>query len=266
MFYVLSKIVYFLISPSHLCLIALASGTILAAWPKRQRISRILIVASLTGFLVLGFSPLGSALMLPLEERFPPPKNVTAGDYTGIIMLGGFEDGNISRARQTMALIDAGERLSETVRLARMLPATRVVFTGGAGQILLEASDAGAAVKDYLIAVGTDERRIVVENRSRNTWENAVLTKDLLKPKPQDRFLLVTSAWHMPRAIGVFRKAGYDVVAYPVDFRTSGPEDLWRPNYSIYNGLERVDQATKEWLGLLVYWLSGRSSGLFPAP
>ena len=266
MFYVLSKVVYFLISPSHLCLIALASGTILAAWPKRQRISRILIVASLAGFVVLGFSPLGYWLMLPLEERFQPPKNVTAGNFAGIIMLGGFEEGSISRARQTLALIDAGERLSETVRLARMLPATRVIFTGGAGQILLEASDAGDAVKDYLIAVGTDERRIVVENRSRNTWENAVLTKDLLKPKPQDRFLLVTSAWQMPRAIGVFRKAGYDVVAYPVDYRTSGPEDLLRPNSSIYNGLERVDQATKEWLGLLVYWLSGRSSGLFPAP
>ena len=93
-----------------------------------------------------------------------------------------------------------------------------------------------------------------------------MLTKAILKPKAADRYLLVTSAWHMPRAIGAFRKAGYDVVAYPVDFRTSGPDDTWRPNSAIYNGLERVDQATKEWLGLLVYRLSGRSSELFPAP
>ena len=204
--------------------------------------------------------------MLPLEERFAPPKEIATGDYAGIIMLGGFEDGNISRARKTLALIDAGERLSETVRLARMLPSTPIVFTGGAGQILLKASDAGDAVRTYLKDIGIDERRIVIENRSRNTWENAVLTKALLKPKADERFLLVTSAWHMPRAIGVFRQAGYDVVAYPVDFRTTGPQDFWRPTSPVFNGLERVDQATKEWMGLFVYWLTGRSSALFPAP
>ena len=130
----------------------------------------------------------------------------------------------------------------------------------------LDADDARDAVSRYLRDVGIAPNRIVLENQSRNTWENAVFTKRLIKPQREQRFLLVTSAWHMPRAIGIFRKAGFDVVAYPVDYRTQGNGDLLRPYSTLTNGLRAVDQATKEWIGLLAYWISGRSSALFPRP
>jgi uncharacterized SAM-binding protein YcdF (DUF218 family) len=108
--------------------------------------------------------------------------------------------------------------------------------------------------------------RVIAEDRSRNTVENAEFSKALAKPQPGERWLLVTSAYHMPRAIGIFREAGFDVEPYPVDWRTSGSGDALRPFPTVGDGLRRTDTAVREWVGLLVYWLMGMSSELFPAP
>lgn len=264
MFYVLSKVAFFVIAPSHVCLIALGAGIGLLTWTTFQRLGRWLLLVGFAGLVVLGFSPVGNLLLYPLEQRFAPPKDLAARSYDGIIFLGGFEDGNISMGRNTLALIDAGERLSETVRLAHQLPQMPLIFTGGAGSIFLEAKDAGGAVGKYLRDVGINPKRIIIENASRNTWENAIFTKELLKPTSQSKYLLVTSAWHMPRSMGIFRKAGFRVDAYPVDYRTAGAMDLQRPFSMMATGLKRTDRAAKEWIGLLAYWVSGRSSTLFP--
>lgn len=264
MFYVLSKVAFFLIAPSHLCLIALGTGITLLIWTSRRRLARGLVFLGFVGLVILGFSPAGSLMLYPLEERFSAPADITAQPYDGIILLGGFEDGNISKGRKTLSLLDAGERLTETLRLANKLPDAKVIFSGGAGSIFLEANDAGGAVGQYFRDVGISAERIVVERASRNTWENAIFTKELLKPSAQSRYLLVTSAYHMPRAMGIFRKVGFNVVAYPVDYRLSGPEELSRPFSTLPNGLKRVDIAAKEYIGLLAYWLSGRSNALFP--
>ncbi len=266
MFYILSKVAFFVIAPSHVCLIVLGLGIVLLTFMRTERLGRWLLILSFTGFVVFGFTPFGNLLILPLEQRFKAPV-VTAGDgYKGIILLGGFEDGGISAGRKTLALIDAGERLSETVRLARQLPATQIIFTGGAGEVFLKAQDAGNAVRQYLLDVGLKPSRIAIERESRNTWENALFTKRLIKPRAGDRFLLVTSAWHMPRAMGIFRKVGFNVTAFPVDYRTNGPGDMNRPFTAMINGLRRVDRATKEWIGLAAYWATDRSEALFPKP
>ncbi len=266
MFFYLSKVVYFLIAPSHLCLLALALGVILLLRDGQARMARWLLMMSLTGFVVFGFSPLGNALMLPLEERFPRPAELRPGSYQGIIFLGGFEDGELSTARRSLALIDAAERLTETLRLARRLPATKVVFTGGSAAMQGPGNTARQEVGRYLKDVGLAADRVVLEDQSRNTWENALYTRRLLRPAQSDRFLLVTSAWHMPRAVGAFQAAGLRVTAYPVDYRTRGPADLTQPFSFLPNGLRRMDKAVKEWIGLLAYWLTGRSSALFPGP
>jgi uncharacterized SAM-binding protein YcdF (DUF218 family) len=114
--------------------------------------------------------------------------------------------------------------------------------------------------------LGVAPGRIIAEDRSRTTAENAVFTKALIEPKPSERWLLVTSAHHMPRAIGAFRQAGFPVEAYPVDWRTRGPVDFVRAFSSLGDGLRRTDTAMREWVGLLVYWLTGRSTELFPRP
>ena len=114
--------------------------------------------------------------------------------------------------------------------------------------------------------MGVARARVVAERQSRNTIENAEFSKQIAQPKPGERWLLVTSAYHMPRSIGVFRRAGFPVEAYPVDWRTRGTRDLLRPFATVGDGLRRTDTAVREWSGLLVYWLSGKSSALFPGP
>jgi uncharacterized SAM-binding protein YcdF (DUF218 family) len=126
-------------------------------------------------------------------------------------------------------------------------------------------AEAGPAAQ-VLESFGIPRDRVILEDRSRNTVENAVFSKAIAQPKPGERWVLMTSAYHMPRAIGVFRKIGFPIEAYPVDWRTRGAEDMTRPFAVMSEGLQRSDTAVHEWIGLLVYWLTGRSSELFPGP
>lgn len=270
MFYVLSKVVFFFVTPSNIIWIVM-SVALLALWRGRVRSAGRLVVAALALMLVLGFSPLGNWLLYPLEQRFERPTSEVAdpsrlGRFAGIILLGGFENGRVTTARGTIALNEAAERLTETVRLARALPDVRVVYAGGAARLLLAEDDAAAAIASYMVALGVDRSRIVVDDRSRTTWENAWFLHEVLKPRAGERYLLVTSAAHMPRSIGTFRKVGFEVEAWPADYITAGGADLVRPMPTLLVGLKRVDAAVKEWIGLVGYFASGRSSALWPAP
>lgn len=264
MFFIASKVGLFCLQPSSLAFISLLLGALLGR--RSPALGRRFFYAGAAILLLFGFLPGGNLLALPLEGRFGsrvPP--IPHGDITGIILLGGFEDGAITRSRGALALNEAAERLTEALRIARALPDAKVVFTGGSGS-LFGGEGVGAGVRQFLIDAGIAAERIVVENRSRNTYENAIFTKDLLKPSEQDRWLLVTSAYHMPRAVGVFRKVGFDVIPYPVDFRTRDWGDILRPFDSVGAGLQRTDLAAKEWIGLIAYWSTGRSTTLFPGP
>lgn len=267
MFFYLAQIAFFFIAPSHALVLVLLIGALLLYRRPTLKWGRSMVVIGVVGLLVLGFSPLGQLLIRPLEERFKAPSTLSDdGTITGIIMLGGFEDGNVSKARKMLTLSDRSERLTETLLLARWLPHARIIFTGGAGSLFLRAEPAGDRLAAYLIALGIPRERIVIEQKSVNTWQNAVFTKRILKPRTTDRYILVTSAWHMPRAVGVFRKAGFNVVPYPVDYQTADAADLTRPFPFLVTGLTIVDLAVKQWIGLVVYWLTGRSSALFPGP
>jgi len=268
MFFTASKVLFFIFQPSSLAVMFALVGT----WGlRRSPKSRIAMTFAVMGFgwiLLAGFLPIGNVLIFPLEQRFSSISDEqlkSRNDVAGIIMLGGFEDGWVSAGRGRLMVNEAAERLTETVRLARLFDKTKVVFTGGVGE-LLGGVEASGPVADYLKDMGIDNTRIMTEGVSRNTFQNAVFTRELVSPKPGETWLLVTSAYHMPRAMGVFRKAGFDVVAFPVDFRTQGPGDMLRPFSSIPDGLKRADVAVKEWIGLVAYWISGRSSALFPHP
>ena len=114
--------------------------------------------------------------------------------------------------------------------------------------------------------LGIPKARLILERDSRNTWENAMFTKQLVAPKPGERWLLVTSAFHMPRSMGIFRKAGFDVEAYPVDWRMGGREDLFSFTNMGADGLGRTEVAMREWIGLVAYRLMGRTGELLPGP
>jgi uncharacterized SAM-binding protein YcdF (DUF218 family) len=203
-------------------------------------------------------------LILPLEDRFP------AGDHTrgppdGIVVLGGAVSPDVAAQRHSPALTEAAERMTALVELAQRYPHARILFSGGIGALGTTATEAEAAL-DFWESLGIERWRVMVEDKSRNTVENARFSMDLAKPNPGARWLLVTSAYHMPRSMGVFRKVGFAVEPYPVDWRTRGPEDVLRPFPTLGDGLRRTDTAMREWVGLAVYWLTGQSSDPFPGP
>ncbi len=264
MFFVVSKILGFLTWPSNL-LIGLGFAGALLLPTRFARAGLQCLLWSLLLLAICGFSPLGNALMLPLEGRFPP-WNPARGAPDGIVVLGGAFETTVAPARGEISLNEAAERMTSAVELARKYPDARIVFSGGSGQLVHDGSPEAELAARLFENLGVTAGRLITEDRSRDTDENAKFSKAIADPKPGERWLLVTSAHHMPRAIGAFRRAGFEVEAYPVDWRTRGSEDLARPFRIASDGLKRTDTAVHEWVGLLVYWFTGRSSELFPGP
>ena len=264
MFFIVSKVLGFFAIPSNLVVTIGLVGILLLA-TRWWRIGRTLMIASLLALAILGFSPAGNALILPLEDRFPLWDD-SHGAPDGMVVLGGSISPEVSKARRQVALDEAAERITAAVTLARLYPKARIVFSGGNGELIYrEGTEAEYAVQLFE-DLGIPHDRIVAEEQSRNTVENAVFSKLIAMPQPGEHWLLVTSAYHMPRAMGAFRQAGFAVEAYPVDWRTRGPQDLLRPFPTLGDGLRRSDTAMREWVGLAAYWLTGRSSALFPGP
>lgn len=265
MFFYLSKFGFFLVQPSNFLVFVAVVGLLLTLMARFRRWGLGLVWASAIGLLICGLSPAANFLILPLEERFQKPDSLEA--YDGVIILGGAVDTVVTGRRGDTALTTSGERLTIAARLAREIPDALIIHTGGHGFIIpAQASESEGAARLFQ-DFGIPDERVVLEDASRNTWENAVLTHEIVQPQPDQTWLLVTSAYHMPRAMGVFEAAGWTgVTAYPIDYRTRGTADRTLGFNGVSKGLRRFDIAFKEWLGLAVYWATGRSSDLFPGP
>jgi uncharacterized SAM-binding protein YcdF (DUF218 family) len=262
-FFYASKIIGFFLVPSNFIILMGLAGALLL----RTRYARAgwrLVLASLILLAIVGLSPVGNALIVPLEERFPA-WDERRGAPNGIVVLGGALTPDVSEARNVVALNEAAERMTVAVDLARRYPNARIVFSGGIGLMTGTHTEAQVALKLFE-SLGLSRERIVLEDRSRNTYENAVFSREIAQPKPGERWLLVTSAYHMPRSMGIFRKAGFAVEPHPADWRTRGTRDALQVFDTVGDGLRRTDTAVREWVGLVAYWLAGRTSELFPGP
>ena len=264
MLFVLSKIVGFVTLPSNAIALLGALGISLLMLSRRRSGSKLLISAFIALF-VFGYSPLSNVMLLALSERFPAWQS-DGRDPDGIIVLGGAIDSELSAARSMLEVDSSADRVFAMLDLARRYPKAQLVFSGGSGNLLQtsvpEAPFAGRLLDDF----GLGNGRVILEDRSRTTAENAAEARRLVNPKPGESWLLVTSAFHMPRSVAAFRAAGFNVDAYPVDFRTAGWEDAWKPFARISAGLARSDVAAHEWIGLIGLRLTGRSSELLPSP
>jgi uncharacterized SAM-binding protein YcdF (DUF218 family) len=264
MFFILSKTLGFFALPSNLVATLAALGVALM-FTRFRRAGRRLATLGVVLLLLAGLSPLGNILIYPLEQRFPP-WDAARGAPAGIVVLGGAISPDVSAAHGTPALTEAAERLTAVAELARQFPAARIIYSGGNARLLLVRGNEAEYALKLFESFGIARERLTREDKSHNTVENARFSKALADPKPGERWLLVTSAYHMPRAIGVFRRAGFAVEAYPVDWRTRGRVDLMMPFDSLTGGLRRTDTAVREWVGLAAYRITGQSSALFPAP
>lgn len=266
MFFYLSKIVWLLMQPSTLMFAALIAGVLLAttAW---RRLSRGLMLGSIGGMVIFGLLPISDLLMQQLENRFPRPgPELDVGSMAGIILIGGAEDRIAWDRGELGGLNSAAERYTEVAALARRYPGVRIVFSGGSGALVRGLPPEAETARRVLGALGIEGDRLTLEAASRNTHENAIFSARLLKPQAGQRWLLVTSATHMPRAVGCFRRAGFDVVAWPVDYHTPRRLGIASFNSSLPDGLEGLDGIVREYLGLLVYYVTGRTDALVPRP
>jgi uncharacterized SAM-binding protein YcdF (DUF218 family) len=265
LFFALSKTIGVMLLPTNLLIGAGIAGLILLL-TRFAPLGRKLLIASMGLLAICGFSPLGNLLLYPLEARFAPWDD-TKGAPDGIVVLGGSIDPDLSAARGTAVFSGSVDRIVAAAALAHRYPSARIVFSGGSANLVADdaarEADTARAVFERL---GIARDRLLMERASRNTVENAEFSKALVSPKPGERWLLVTSAYHMPRSVGIFRKAGFAIEPYPVDWRTGGPGELSR--FSIYalDGLGRVEVAMREWIGLSAYWMTGKTETFLPGP
>jgi uncharacterized SAM-binding protein YcdF (DUF218 family) len=217
----------------------------------------ILVLSAWTSF--------GAVLLNPLEERFARPASLPKA-VDGVVVLGGGFEGAVNLVRGGYELNSGGDRFVEAAILARRYPEAKIVVTGGTGALILEGEGDADTAPRLLTALGVAPERLILENKSRNTHENAVFTKELVTPQAGETWLLVTSAFHMPRSMALFRKAGFDVLPWPVDYRTSGAEGFGMFRDNAADSLQNTTVAIREWIGLLAYWLSGRIDEPFPGP
>ena len=265
MFFALSKTLGVMALPTNFLIGLGIFGALLCA-SRWARLGRRLVITAIVLLAIFGFSPLGSLLLYPLESRFPP-WNAASGAPDGIIVLGGPIDADLSVQHEVPVVRSAADRIIAGATLARQYPKARFVFTGGSPNLI--ANDAREA--DYASAIfeslGIAKSRLIMERRSRNTYENAQFTADMVKPKRGERWLLVTSAYHMPRSVGLFRKAGFTVEPYPLDWRVgSSWSDVLALDTIANDGLGRTDLGLREWMGLIAYRLTGKIDALLPGP
>lgn len=262
MFFYLSKVFWLVAQPINLIGIFVLLGIVLALLGWR----RLGLSFSIAGFLVLAvgaWTSTGALLLHPLEDHFSRP-DPAPPTVTGVIVLGGGFEGAVNLARGGYELNTSGDRFVEAAVLARRYPEAKIVVTGGSGSLLLSGEGDADTAPRLLMALGVAPERLVMENRSRDTYENAVFTRELVKPQQGETWLLLTSAFHMPRSVGLFRKAGFEVMPWPSDYRTSGLETLGPAQDNLADSLQNLTIALREWIGLAAYYLAGRIDFLLP--
>ena len=263
-FFVVSKIAWFAIQPLVAIAILAVVALVLALTGFRTA-SLALFGVSVAAYAVIMFSPAGLLMVNLLEDRFPRPP--LPERVAGIVVLGGSFDTRVAKSRGDAELGEAGDRITAAVARARLHPEAKVVFTGGVAAVFEDDVSEAEVARHAFAALGLPPERLVLEGQARNTVENAVYSRRLADPKPGETWLLVTSAFHIPRSVGCFRRAGFDVLPYPVDYRTPGGAALWKPAFAdVSRNADKVQLAVREFVGLVAYRLSGRTDALFPAP
>jgi len=261
LFFLISKLVWLFISPDSLLLILILSALIFLYIGKQKTATNILTITS--GLLVIvAFLPIGEWLLYPLESRFQT-NPALAKNIDGIIVLSGAEDVELSHRWGQVELGAAAERDLAFMALARQYHEAKLVFTGGTGSLDKQEYKAADVAKKLFAQQGFDVSRIIFERESRNTYENVIYSKKIVKPTTNEKWILITTGWHMPRSVGIFCKAGWPVTPYPVDHQ-SNKDNLFRINFDLLVNLNTLKTAQKEWLGLFAYYLSGKTTAFLP--
>jgi uncharacterized SAM-binding protein YcdF (DUF218 family) len=262
--FIFSKLVWILGQPLSLAFIFCALGLLASIF--RWRITSVATMAVSTAILFIAlFTSMGAYLVQGLEDRFPHPQG-DPSDLKCMIVLGGGFDTDVDTYRGGYNVGDAGDRFIEAMRLALKYPHSRILVSGGAGSISGDLLGDAVISQRMFSAFGIGKDRIIGDKESRTTFENTVNTKELLDSNDMSNCFLITSGFHMPRAVGIFRRFGIEVVPWVVDYRATGREHLRLDFTQPLVNAQHLSTAVREWVGMVGYYAVGRTSALYPAP
>lgn len=257
----LSKYSWIAISPDSLFIISLTLCLLLFLYKQTKKATLLLGLLTFCTLFLSIFS-VGDWMLYPLESRFQHNPRLPE-HIDGIIVLGGPIIPDRSVEWQQLETNQFNERLVSFIRLAQLYPDARLVFSGGNASTDLDKPTAAQIAEDYFVKSGISPSRLLIDNKARNTAENASFSRHLATPQSNETWVLITTAFHMPRAVGVFCQQNWKVTPYPVDHQTL-PSKLYRPGFSLIKNANHLVLASHEWLGLLAYYLSGKTRQLFP--
>jgi uncharacterized SAM-binding protein YcdF (DUF218 family) len=260
-FFVISKLAWAVLSPFMMLNLLLVFGTLFLLFGYRTIALRFLLPALVFSVSLMIF-PIGDWLIHPLEARISKPQQLPE-NIDGIIVLGGGEDIKTTISWQQPQVGQASDRYFGAALLAKQYPDSPIIFTGGSNLLRFDAGATPAELSHQLLTmVGIDEKRLIIESQSRNTYENFQRLKTVI-PKRNGQYLLVTSAYHMPRSVGIAERQGINVVPYPVDYRSQTGESR-QLDFAVFEQLEKLEPAWREWVGLTVYFITRKTSQWFP--
>jgi uncharacterized SAM-binding protein YcdF (DUF218 family) len=263
MFPILTRVFWAVVQPVSLVALLVLLGLLLGFLPGRW-LGRVALALGLVLLCLMAFTSLGYAVISPLENRFVRPAEPQHVD--GIIVLGGALDGHVNAVRQGWELNEFGDRYVETLRLALRHPEAKVLVAAGPGAFVVEGDAESVAAERFFTAFGIAHDRLLLDDQSRNTEENAQNAKALAGDTTGRTWLLVTSAFHMPRAVGLFRKAGFSAIPWPTDYLATGVEGARVMLESPSQNITVTSVGLREWVGLMGYKLTGKIDDLFPGP
>ncbi len=260
-FFMFSKIFWIVFSPDSI-LVLLLVLCLFFFWFKTPKKALILLHFIVVSSILITFLPMGKWLLYPLETQFLPTRDLPE-KIDGIIVLAGSERLFLTQYWQQVETNGAAERYIAFIHLIKKFPNAKHVFTGGIGRLNQNGVNSTDVARKLFSELQLNTQKIIFEDKSRNTFENAVRTKELVNPRLNEQWILITSASHMPRSMGIFYKLGWKVIPYPVDHKVH-PERLLRMSPNFSGNLNDLKTALYEWIGLAAYYITGKTISFLP--
>lgn len=254
-FFYLSKILWNFVIPGNFFVLLFFAATILL-WTRHARIAKKMLFTISVLTILVAIVPLGNIMLHPLEQEFKINPNLP-NKIDGIIVLSGSISAKSTSLLGQVQVNEQIERDLMFISLAYEHPNAKLLYTGGSSSLTDQQFKGANAGKKFLKSQRFEINKVLFESSSRNTYESAVISKKIIKPKKDENWILITTAWHMPRSVGVFKKVGWEVIPYPVDYKTNS-ENIYDFSFNFSEKLLKLEVGFKEWLGLLAYSLTNK--------
>ncbi len=258
MSFYLSKILWFFINPFNLLILLFILIITLLFFFKKNKIIYFFLILNIFSFIIFAIFPFGNYLIFKLEKNYHSQFDFP-NKIDGILILGGATNPYLSKEYNQINLNGSAERLVESVKLIKKYKNAKIIFSGGSGSINEPQLDHAKVAKKFFSQMGIDSNLIIFENKSRNTYENILFSKKIVAPKKNEKWIVVTSAFHMNRAIFIAEKYNWELTPYAVDF-TQSKKLFLRPNLNLLGNINTLQHGSHEWIGLIAYYLMGRTS------